>query len=92
MLLYVYGGKYALRLAAGLPRCLGRLRGLQRLAFTAREDVSLLHLPNTLTEFVLHADCKGCNGQVRHAHFWAVNVAACMFLVCPARERPGAAG
>ena len=72
----MYGGKCAPRLAAGLPRCLGRLRGLQRLAFTAREDVSLLHLPSTLTELVLHADCKGCNGQVRRAHFRAVTLAA----------------
>jgi hypothetical protein len=50
---------------AGMPRCLGRLRGLRKLAFTAREDVSLLHLPGSLTELVLHADCKGCHGQAR---------------------------
>ncbi len=50
---------------AGMPRCLGRLRGLRKLAFTAREDVSLAHLPGALTELVLHADCKGCHGQAR---------------------------
>jgi len=48
-----------------MPRCLGRLRGLRKLAFTAREDVSLAHLPGALTELVLHADCKGCHGQAR---------------------------